>query len=519
MSKLRGKIIRPAIWGLFWLLLLALILRPGLSHLDPDLPWHLKFGQDALLTRQLPRDQIHLWTLPNATWVDHEWLTNVLMFWSFDRFGYAGLNLIFALVIIGVLGLIARRLKAEQPRADYLIMAFLFLGYLAILPHLGPRPQSLSLLFLALELLILNKVQSWHRWKTVLLLGALFWLWASLHAGFLIGLAVLALWAAEQIIIGWRRQNPKQFWLGLQTGCLSFAATLITPYGFKLYDFLNTYANNAYLAHINEWKAFYVFPLNYWQLLFIALMAAGAIALFSFKGNQKYLRPWQWLSLLIFLGLGLKSVRHFPLFFVVAGLILLPVFLSANAAGAPTFNLPRWLKIFLKTSLIIILLSLNFFAWWSLPLPKDSFQNFCADYPCQAARQLQAHPRYSQLKLFNKYDYGGWLIWVWPDKQLFIDGRLPQYPLAGWSLLEEYLEFTKPDTLAAKLQAYRIEAVLWNNQTIRYHLNWLDKFLGFSDENVNSRRNYLKEFLDVSPDWSAVFTDEASTVYIRKDKL
>lgn len=539
-KKSLSRLFIPTIWVLFMILLLALILRPGVYNLDPDLPWHLKFGRDTLITKQLPNDQIHLWTLQNETWVDHEWLTNVLMYWSFDHLGYFGLNLLFSLIVLSTFGLIAYQLRKKHPRADYFIMALLLLGYLAILPHLGPRPQTISLLFLALELLILNRVEHsylpnpkkerplfaksydgarQHRLKTTLLLAGLFWLWACLHAGFLIGLMVLALWSGEQLIVGWRQQNPKKFWLGLQAGCLSFVVTLITPYGFKLYDFLSTYRNNAYLTHINEWKAFYVFPLNYWQLLFVAIIVALGIALYGFGAKLSSLKPWQWLSLLIFLGLGLKSARHFPLFFVVACLTFVPIFLQASVTSTPNFSLPKWSRLTLKILLIITLITLTIFSWWSLSYTKDPWQGFCQDYPCQTVQKLKASPKYSQLKLFNQYSYGGWLIWTWPDKQLFIDGRLPQYSFADWSLLEEYLEFTKPDTLAKKLKEYNIEAVLWNNYLPQYHLNWLDKFLGFKEKDINGRQNYLKNWLDASSDWQAVFKDETSTVYIRKDRL
>ena len=519
----------PSLWIFFVLLLLALMLKPGLSGLDPDLPWHLKFGRDTWLTRQLPKDQIHLWTLEGETWVDHEWLSEVLMYKIFAGFGYSGLNLFFALIALTAFILIARQLKIKHSRADYFIIILLLLGYLAVRPHLGPRPQLISWLFLVGEFLIL---QSSHaasskdftsarskRLKTVLLLGGLFWLWACLHAGFLIGLAVLALWSAEQLIRGWHHQNPPQFWLGLQAGCLSFLVTLLTPYGFKLYDFLSTYTNSAYLSHINEWKPFYVFPLNYWQLLVVAITLALAVILYWPGGKKPAWQPWQWLSLLLFLGLGLKSARHWPLFFLTAGLTFFPIFLKVQADNQASFIWIKWLKKLLQIFLLITLLFALFFSIRSLPRIKDPFKDFCQDYPCQTVQQLQTHSRYSKLKLLNKYDYGGWLIWTWPDKKLFIDGRLPQYPLAGWSLLEEYLEFDHPSALAGKLKDYKIEAILWNNQMPQYQLGWLDKLMGFREADINNRPNNLKIFLDSSSDWQAVFKDSVSTVYIKKNKL
>ena len=74
---------------------------------------------------------------------------------------------------------------------------------------------------------------------------------------------------------------------------------------------------------------------------------------------------------------------------------------------------------------------------------QNPFNSFCQNYPCGAVKFLKNNPQYHNLKIFNDYNYGGYLIWTCPNIKLFIDGRLPQYDFAGHTLMEEYYEFAK----------------------------------------------------------------------------
>jgi len=507
---------RKISFSLFFVVIFAIIWRVGFANLDPDLGWHLKFGQDISQNHQLPHDQIHLWSI-NGSWVDHEWLSNWLMFLIYHKTGYIGLTFVFALISAWALWLVAKNLRQQTWSSDIFVAGLTSLGLAGILPHLGPRPQQISFLFLALELLILKKISQKPNWRSAFGLLIFFWFWACLHGGFVVGLAVLGLWSAQKILTAIKNHQTKKGLFPFLTGLGCLIATLITPYGLKLYDFLFTYQNNAYLKHISEWKAVWVFPIHYWQLLFMALVIALAIIVLIFKTKIKD-DLWLWLSVVLFLLMSFKSVRHFPLFFVVASLTIVPEFIKTNFKKISTYK-----KTALTTSIeffaIGCLLGLAWLSLFSINFLRDPWRKFCADYPCQTVQVLKNDPQYSQLKLLNKYDYGGWLIWVWPEKKLFIDGRLPQYPLGKWSLLEEYLEFDNPDKIAEKLKTYDIEMVLWGNHLATYKLNWLDKLLGFKEAEINNRSDELKKYLSHSPDWRRVFFDEASTVFIRQDKL
>jgi hypothetical protein len=160
---------------------------------------------------------------------------------------------------------------------------------------------------------------------------------------------------------------------------------------------------------------------------------------------------------------------------------------------------------------------------------NDPFKSFCEDqyapdgrkllFPCKAIEVMQSDPEYRDLKLFNNFGWGGFLIWTWPEKQLFIDGRMPQADYAEKSLLEEYLEFTKEGQSAAYLDKHQIDMVLFYDDARPIKLNWIEKNLFFMNETeINKKKSWLKEYLNNSPNWKLIYVDNIAKVYVRQNK-
>lgn len=521
------------LWFFFYALIFSLVLNHSSKVLDTDYGWHWRFGQQIAATQQAPQQQIYMWTLPGQTWVDHEWLSNLLLYWGQTYLGYWALNIIFALIIVGSLALVAWYLKKHylSRAGHYSLMAWQLLGVVAMLPHLGVRIQEIALLFLALLLIIIDSQQrAWtqHKYLAYTFIP-LICLWANLHASFLLGLAVWGWWLAIQLLTGlssaWR-QNPVGHSHWQRTRHTTWAlilgglATLINPYGWQLYDFLFGYTNNAYLTMINEWLPSFYLPLPYWQLLFSALAVSLLLINFpwrlltkKFLTTQQEQNFWRLSLLLIFLFLANKSIRHFPLFFIVALFNLAPL---ALANPAPTIvkkiTTNRWLTAFmLLVSACLITLSLIF--THRIDQPQIGF---CRSYPCQTVDFLRQHEEYWTLKTFNHYNYGGYLIWTLPELPLFIDGRLPQYPYNNHSILEEYADFmSSPTTLRRKLTDNDIKLVVWPSQAKGRRYSWLDKLLFAVDD--TPPRNLVSEALENQPEWQLIFQGPVGMIYLRRD--
>ena len=517
-------------WVLFYLLLFSLLLKGGFSYLDPDLGWHLKVGEEISLTQQVPNQNLYNYTY-TGNWVDHEWLSDFLVYKTYTTVGYKALVTIFAFIILLVLiGLNLYIKKKFKGKTSFFIVATLeLLGILAALPHFGVRMQEVALLFLLAILVLIEVYNKKEDWRYLLILPPLFYLWANLHASFLIGLAILFSWLVVKIIERIISKKEKclllinedkvisrfGYWIFLFFSFLSFLVTLITPYGLGLYEFLISYKNKAYLSLIQEWLPQYSYPFYYKQVIYLALGTIVIIFILYFAyRHKKKIDIWPVFLTSVFIIFSFKSRRHFPLFFV-ASLPLMAEFYSDFFLDLKKVAYITWLKgvTLLCLLLVMVVQALNI-------IPNhDPFNSYCLKYPCGAKDFLQENRQYLGGNIFNYYGWGGYFIWTIPEKKLFIDGRLPQIELASKSFIEEYRSFfLKNENQAEKLDQYDISLIIIPaiDKEIKPK-KWEALFFNLKEKDLASI-NYLRKYVEESVEWQLVYNDNVAHVYNKQSE-
>ena len=112
--------------------------------------------------------------------------------------------------------------------------------------------------------------------------------------------------------------------------------------------------------------------------------------------------------------------------------------------------------------------------------------------------------------------WGGYLIWEYPGRSLFIDGRLPQVPLNGHSYLEEYAEFYQTDDrISAQLNKYDIKLVLMPAKDPTIRVSRLEKIIFYISGKELAPDNHLRRYLSASPGWRPLYGDGTSIIYLR----
>jgi len=530
-KRLENLRFAPIFWVFFYIFLTLLALKGSFSYLDPDFGWHLQVGQEIALSQQVPSDNHFNYTF-QGNWVDHEWLSNWLIYQVYSAQGYLALSLIFALLIIitlVVLNWFTRERIKKKGLLAY-ITIFQLLGLIAALGSTGIRIQEIAWLFLLVVFITLYYFNKGRNWKSLLVLPPLFYLWANLHASFLIGLFVLFFWLGlkilEKILAWWPGEarlswidfsgllKKKEFFVFSGFAGLSVIATLLTPYRLGLYDFLQGYGRTFYLSYIQEWLPQGNFPFNYRQLLYLALVVVALLIYVYFVKRRQYwkLNLVDFCIVLLFLILSFSSRRHFPLLFISSFVFLIEVYSTVLPLSIGPLKPPyRWLAIF-----VFLCLGLSSLVTaWQIKFVQEPFSSFCGQYPCGAVDFLKQNPEYEDAKIFNSYNWGGFLIRVYPERKLFIDGRLPQVAYSGQTLLEEYVDFYRPDIGAGKIRQYDIRLILIEAQDRPLRARPWERFLfRISDEELKTR-NYLREYLASSTDWQVVFQDGVSMIYWR----
>jgi len=213
-----------------WCLLTVIV---TMTFADPDLWGHLRFGLDMLATGALHTTDPYSFTA-DRPWVNHEWLAELLSAAAYARLGSAGLALLklAAILTVGtVLWVVAAREGARPPARDLFVAA----GILAMYSRLiTVRPQIFSVALFCILLYLFREWDRGRRWALAIA-PVLFALWANLHGGWLVGLAVLGVWAAGDL---WQSPDRRRAVTLGAVVMLSAAASLLNPYGIGLWQFL-----------------------------------------------------------------------------------------------------------------------------------------------------------------------------------------------------------------------------------------------------------------------------------------
>ena len=405
---------------------------------DPDLWWHLKTGQ-VILSQGLPRVDIFSFTMAGTPWTTHEWLSEVIMWWLYAHAGgLPALSIVFALIAVLTFGLVYFTCAGRPALALPLtLLAFWTTRFLW-----GARPQIFNILMLALVLWLMEQVrQKKFSLKALYVLPVLILLWANLHSGYLMGLAVLGVYLAGDLlqIFLWKSEEGTFGRTGLKCLGIIFPlcilASLVNPSGYRLWLYpFETLGSQMMQRFILEWKA----PdFHFWNYKpFMISMGLGAVAFMASSRRRN-------IAEMIFYGgamaAGLISRRHIPFFAVVAFPILSRAFLDCFqtekarafwSGSAFSSKLAPGFRIF---NLFLVAVCLFFAAFVAQKVLAGNDEKIREKYPVAAIKFLK-EKGFSVRHGFNEYVWGGYMLWS--DLPVFMDGRVDMY---GDRFFRDYL--------------------------------------------------------------------------------
>jgi hypothetical protein len=526
---------------LIYLVFFFRLIKNSFSYLDPDFGLHLRVGQDIWLKKEIPLLNTYNFDFLNVTWVDHEWLFNLFIYLIYNYAGYITLTIIFAcfpLVSVSLLMKLTNTIQITQLNNSekielYSYFYFLaFLGCYASLPIFGIRMQEVTIIFIPILLICLYRFEDRISQNSLYVLPILFYFWANLHGSFLIGFFILAVWFILKLVISLfpvnyggkdyfdfgRLYNKRDYIKYIVWSILSFAITLITPYGIALYGFLYTYTNTYYMIHIYEWLPFYYSPININQIYYTLLYLIILFVYFNsvHKNPRKTAKTSLMLFALsiIFLCLSLKSKRHFTLF-VATSLPLMASWLLIILEINKTKYRYIFSDVIIRNCLLILLLVLSAYFFIPSRITSDPFNSYCNQYPCKALEHLKSNGKYLEKNIFNMYQWGGYLNWMWQEKNIFIDGRIPQAIVYNHTLLEEYHEFFDKERISIKLDQYNIDVVLLSKDFIP-ELYWYEKAFANVNALENDKFREMYNYLKTDQNWANEYEDSISVIYVRK---
>jgi hypothetical protein len=502
---------------LFWLdvrrlavltLFVAVFAMAARVPADTDTWWHLQAGRVTLESGRILQTDVFSHTRAGQPWVNHSWLSQVILYLLFHHFRYFGLGLFQALVVTLAFAFVYAQMEGDVfTRAFILVLAAATSAVVWI-----ARPQLLSFLLTA-ALCYLLYLYKWRGVNRLWLIPPLFVLWVNLHAGYALGFIVLAGFVAGEVfnnLLAWispskgegENGDPIVPWRGVGLvaliSLLSFLCLLLNPNTTRMWVYyLDTVRIGVLQDFIQEWRSPDFHPLYTHPFIWLLLATLAAIGLSGRRVD----------------GSDLALVAGFTYASLLAGrnmgpfaLVTAPV-LSRHAHAA----LQRWLGAtggWLRppqrtgrppaASLVLVnwlLLALVLGAAGvkvALPLRAGfNVEHERRTLPASAVEWIQEQRPPGPM--FNSYNWGGYLIWhLWPDYPVFVDGRTDLY---GDELLGQYLDvrFARPG-FQEVLDDHGVNFVLTEAG-------------GFTDN-----------FLALDDSWTPAYSDEVAVIYVRGER-
>ena len=385
-------------------------LAVGFPTGDPDTYWHLASGQWMLDHREILRTDIFSSTVSGQPYSVGEWLGEIVLTLVFNAGSWAGLA-IFRALLVGIAAFFLARLSR---RGGAPLVAALLVVVWAIVfskTRWTDRPAIFTFVLFPVVLDLLYQARAGSR-RALVAIPPLILLWANLHGGYAVGIALVLAFAAEALI----RRRPEATALALTLGA-SIALSFVDPETFGVAGAAgHALAPPRFISEeappdVLEPSGF-IFAAFVLATIGVALLYGGGL-----------------LDALLFvqlLWLGLSAQRHLA-FFVFAS----TPFVAAGAARLYARLRPRAVPIRplppAAAAALALLLVAGALAS-AIGAPRDPDEHA---YPAGAIAALKT----GSGTLLNEYDWGGFLIYRVPERKVFVDGRLfPYFP----AVLTEY---------------------------------------------------------------------------------
>ncbi len=431
---------------------------------DPDFWWHLRTGEYIVQTHSIPHQDIYSFTNPGKPWIAHEWLSEVMFYGMYRGLGWGGLIVLFGVVIGGAFALTYFRSEGRP----YIAGLAVLLAAVATYPTWGVRPQMLSLLLTSIFLFVLlGKTEEGISLRRIWWLPVVMLLWANLHAGYAVGLAlILAVLMGTLLDRAFGFEAPEQARSGVRALAMVFvvstAVVLLNPNGWHLLSYpFETLRSHAQQTYISEWASPDFHQGRFQPFLALLFLTFVALAI-----SPKRARPKELLLLLATAYAGMRSIRHIPIFALVAAPILAEHIHATlkERSWAAWLDAPPRLPTARKATVNVLLVSavLGFAVVRVRLLVKRQSATEAEKYPAAAvqflSRERPAGP------IFNYYDWGGYFIWkLYPTYRVYIDGRADVY---GDSFLDSFAEtYRAQSDWREPLQHYGIQTVVLPPET------------------------------------------------------
>lgn len=455
---------------------------------DPDLWGHIKFGADLWKDKHIAQTDPYSFTASGQTWINHEWLTELIFYFTYRFFGSPGL--LFGKLLVGILTVAFLIMTCNIRYNKSLVFVFvMILAVFVISPGFMIRPQIFSFLFFSIFSFLLHLYFSKKK-NMLFLLPFVMVAWVNLHGGFLMGWVLLIIATCsktlESLILHDDHSQLKSLWLWF---ILSSLAVLINPYGYKLLVFLSQ--TLAVPRNISEWA-----PMTLLDLSYLRFKIMAVLFLFVFVLKFKKAIGWEVAAIAAILIASLQHQRHTPFFGMIAAPFIanhISTLVSEIVEKYPGLHIRKNILNLLAVLISLVALWQTGTVIYRYNIAKCQIIVGPNEYPIAAVQFLKENDIDGNILV--PFNWGEYVIWKrYPNSKVSIDGRFRTvYPE---SVIQNHfipLEDTEK----------------WNHLIAAYPA---------ADIILAEQSSFFNEFINNQKEWIYVYSDKIGIIFVRDNE-
>lgn len=431
MSFFRRLTIQRLAGIILFVLLFAMAVR---VPIDTDTWWHIRSGEYIVEEKAIPKTDLFSHTRYGHEWIDHGWGSQVILYAFYDLFGGDGqpgdsgnIGLALYMAALATLGMGFVYLMCE---GNVYIRAFvLVLGASAAAVFWSPRPQMFSFMLGALVLYLLHLYKR-ERIDRLWFIPLIMIFWVNLHGGFAIGFIFLFGTIGGEIIgnlfnpedervVRWNRLKKL-----LLVTVVSVLAIVVNPHGIKMLSYpFRTVSIGVLQDFIQEWASPNFHERQVWPF---ALLLLGVLATAGLSS-----RRIDWTDLALVSGtafMAMMAGRNIAVFAIAATPVLsrhANTWLTDRGWQIRPMRRVEGTKLVLNWVLLVLIIFAAL-AKVAVALDRETVREGQETYlPVKVSKFLRENP--PEGKMFNSYNWGGYLMFAAPEVPVYVDGRTDLY--------------------------------------------------------------------------------------------
>ena len=492
----------------------SLIFTLTISQLSNNDLWqHLKNGQMILQTHKFQYADPYSCNAVGNPWINEAWFSGVVFYIVYSLVGVNGIIFLKTFVILLMTSLVLLNCYKLETKFILFVPLAVFMIFNVGVRFLA-RTEMFSYIFVAAFFLILMQYKYRHADHRILFLLPIIQIfWSNMHGSFIVGIFILVIFVGcetarlifnryvsfwQRDLLTWKRLKPL-----FTIFVITFLATLINPYGFRLFiqPFSVVIHKSDYIKTIYEWQSPFASRTFFTSYAFKYYIVWMVLLLLSFLVNLKRFDLSNFVLSAFFFVMAAQMHRNITIFTIATCPI---VALNFQQAGKDFIHIKdQKLKQMIYAGVGVIMLIIL------IPLimvskkhgyiyRKGSSKPFglgvASNMPIEATEYIMAN--HIKGCCFNSYTYGTYLIFhCFPDVRVTMDSRAEH--VYGEKFYKRHqIALYDVRTFIGILEEFNIEFIL-----LKY-------------KSTNQTKNC--EYLQKSEKWALVYFDDDCFLYLRR---